>query len=79
MTIKELGEVLEGTYLVENHNADDEVPQGGAADLMSDVLFIQRPQPFGAFLLEFIFGFENLWFTDWVHRHKIVDCYLLWQ
>jgi hypothetical protein len=38
MTIGELVEILSGKILVENHGLDEEVPRGGAADLMSDVL-----------------------------------------
>jgi predicted transcriptional regulator len=38
MTIGELVEILSGKILVENHGLEDEVPRGGAADLMSDVL-----------------------------------------
>jgi hypothetical protein len=38
MTIREVQEVLEGTILVENHDREMEIPRGGAADLMSDVL-----------------------------------------
>jgi len=38
MTIRELVEILSGKILVENHSLDEEVPRGGAADLMSDVL-----------------------------------------
>jgi len=38
MQIREVLEVLQGTILVENHGLDEEVPLGGAADLMSDVL-----------------------------------------
>ena len=38
MTVGELVEVLSGKILVENHSLDEDVPRGGAADLMSDVL-----------------------------------------
>jgi hypothetical protein len=38
MTIREVKEILKGTVLVGNHDLDEEVPRGGAADLMSDVL-----------------------------------------
>jgi hypothetical protein len=38
MKIRELLEVLHGSILLENHRLDEEVPRGGAADLMSDVL-----------------------------------------
>lgn len=38
MKIQELLEVLLGKILVENHGLDEDVPLGGAADLMSDVL-----------------------------------------
>ncbi len=38
MTIKEIAEILEGVILVNSHPPDEDVPRGGAADLMSDVL-----------------------------------------
>lgn len=38
MTIGELTEILQGKVLVDNHDQDFEIPLGGAADLMSDVL-----------------------------------------
>jgi hypothetical protein len=38
MTIGELTEILQGKILVDNHDRDFEIPLGGAADLMSDVL-----------------------------------------
>jgi hypothetical protein len=38
MKIREVLEVLQGEILVESHDLDEEVPRGGAADLMSDVL-----------------------------------------
>jgi hypothetical protein len=38
MKIGELIEVLSGKMLVENHGTDEQIPKGGAADLMSDVL-----------------------------------------
>jgi len=38
MTIREVIEILSGQILVDNHDLDDDVPIGGAADLMSDVL-----------------------------------------
>jgi hypothetical protein len=38
MNIRELIEVLQGKVLVQNNNPDEEIPLGGAADLMSDVL-----------------------------------------
>jgi len=38
MTIREVQEILDGRLLVDNHDPDEEVPRGGAADLMSDVL-----------------------------------------
>lgn len=38
MTVGELIEILAGKILVENHSLNEEVPRGGAADLMSDVL-----------------------------------------
>ena len=38
MKIRELVQVLSGQVLVDSHDLDDEIPMGGAADLMSDVL-----------------------------------------
>jgi hypothetical protein len=38
MKIRDLVEILSGRILVGNHDPDEEVPRGGAADLMSDVL-----------------------------------------
>jgi hypothetical protein len=38
MTIGEALDILEGRLLVTNHDMDEEIPRGGAADLMSDVL-----------------------------------------
>ncbi len=38
MNIREMIEVLQGKVLVQNHAPDEELPLGGAADLMSDVL-----------------------------------------
>ncbi len=38
MIVREVIEILNGDILVENENLDDELPLGGAADLMSDVL-----------------------------------------
>lgn len=38
MKIRDLVEILGGRILVGNHDPDEEVPRGGAADLMSDVL-----------------------------------------
>jgi hypothetical protein len=38
MKIREVLDILSGRVLVENHGLDEEVPRGGAADLMSDVL-----------------------------------------
>ena len=38
MRIREVLEVLQGRILVENHGLDEDIPRGGAADLMSDVL-----------------------------------------
>jgi hypothetical protein len=38
MKVRELIDVLSGKLLVENHGGDEEIPRGGAADLMSDVL-----------------------------------------
>lgn len=38
MNIREMIEVLQGKILVQNHDPDEELPLGGAADLMSDVL-----------------------------------------
>lgn len=38
MKIREVLEILSGRTIVQHHDFDEEVPQGGAADLMSDVL-----------------------------------------
>jgi hypothetical protein len=38
MKIGEILGVLQARMLVDNHDLDEEVPRGGAADLMSDVL-----------------------------------------
>jgi len=38
MNIREMIEVLQGKIIVQNHTPDEELPLGGAADLMSDVL-----------------------------------------
>lgn len=38
MTVRELIDVLSGKVLVENLGGDEQIPKGGAADLMSDVL-----------------------------------------
>jgi hypothetical protein len=38
MKIGEIIGVLQGRILLDNHGLDEEVPRGGAADLMSDVL-----------------------------------------
>jgi hypothetical protein len=38
MKIGEILGVLQARLLVDNHDLDEEVPRGGAADLMSDVL-----------------------------------------
>ncbi|MGC8603923.1 MAG: DRTGG domain-containing protein [Desulfomonilaceae bacterium] len=38
MNIREMVEILQGKVLVQNHNPNEELPLGGAADLMSDVL-----------------------------------------
>jgi DRTGG domain len=38
MKIRDVVDILTGRILVENHGLDEEVPRGGAADLMSDVL-----------------------------------------
>lgn len=38
MTVRDVIEILNGDLLVENETMDDELPLGGAADLMSDVL-----------------------------------------
>jgi hypothetical protein len=38
MKIREIVEILRGRILLQNHGLDEEVPRGGAADLMSDVL-----------------------------------------
>jgi hypothetical protein len=38
MKIREVVEILGGSVLLDNRDPDEEVPRGGAADLMSDVL-----------------------------------------
>jgi hypothetical protein len=38
MNIREMIDVLQGKILVQNHDPNEELPLGGAADLMSDVL-----------------------------------------
>lgn len=38
MTIQEVLDILSGRILVNHHELEEEVPRGGAADLMSDVL-----------------------------------------
>jgi hypothetical protein len=38
MKIREVLEILSGQTVVLHHDLDEEVPRGGAADLMSDVL-----------------------------------------
>jgi hypothetical protein len=38
MKIREVVNILEGKILVDHSDPDEEVPRGGAADLMSDVL-----------------------------------------
>jgi hypothetical protein len=38
MKIREVIEILGGHILLENHDLDEDLPRGGAADLMSDVL-----------------------------------------
>ena len=38
MKIREIMGVLQGRILLDSHGLDEEVPRGGAADLMSDVL-----------------------------------------
>ncbi len=38
MKIREVVDILSGRIIVDNHDLDEEVPRGGAADLMSDVL-----------------------------------------
>jgi hypothetical protein len=38
MKLGELIEVLSGQLIVNNHDSEQEIPLGGAADLMSDVL-----------------------------------------
>jgi hypothetical protein len=38
MKIRDVIDILSGRIVVENHGLDEEVPRGGAADLMSDVL-----------------------------------------
>jgi hypothetical protein len=38
MTIEDLVETISGKILVQNHDLSYDIPRGGAADLMSDVL-----------------------------------------
>jgi hypothetical protein len=38
MKIRDVIDILSGRIIVDNHDLDEEVPRGGAADLMSDVL-----------------------------------------
>jgi hypothetical protein len=38
MKIREVMDALQGRMLLDNHGPDEEIPRGGAADLMSDVL-----------------------------------------
>jgi DRTGG domain len=38
MKIRDVVDILSGRIIVENHGLDEDVPRGGAADLMSDVL-----------------------------------------
>lgn len=38
MKIRDVVDILSGRIIVDNHDLDEEVPRGGAADLMSDVL-----------------------------------------
>jgi hypothetical protein len=38
MKVREVVDILSGRIIVDNHDLDEEVPRGGAADLMSDVL-----------------------------------------
>ena len=38
MNIREVIEILGGRVLLDNHDLNEDVPRGGAADLMSDVL-----------------------------------------
>ena len=38
MTLAEVIRILEAEVLIGNHDDDEDVPRGGAADLMSDVL-----------------------------------------
>ena len=38
MKIREVIEILGGHILLENHDWEEDLPRGGAADLMSDVL-----------------------------------------
>jgi hypothetical protein len=38
MKVRELLDTLHGRILLDHHRLDEEVPRGGAADLMSDVL-----------------------------------------
>ncbi|MDD3471633.1 MAG: DRTGG domain-containing protein [Syntrophaceae bacterium] len=43
MKLKELIEVLDAEIILDNHGSDEEIPAGGAADLMSDVLAFGSP------------------------------------
>jgi DRTGG domain len=38
MKIRDVVDILSGRIIVDNHDLEEEVPRGGAADLMSDVL-----------------------------------------
>jgi hypothetical protein len=38
MKIREIVEILSGRIILENHELAEDIPRGGAADLMSDVL-----------------------------------------
>jgi hypothetical protein len=53
MKLRELTEVLKADILVENHGPDEDIPLGGAADLMSDVL------AFGAAGMALLTGLTN--------------------
>lgn len=53
MKLRELIEVLQADILVENHGPDEDIPLGGAADLMSDVL------AFGAAGMALLTGLTN--------------------
>ena len=61
MNIREMVEVLNGKILVQNHDPDEELPRGGAADLMSDVL---------------AFGSEGMVLLTGLTNPQVVSCLL---